>query len=80
MSSYGSYAFAEAVELSGIMSIFFTGVVLATYNTYNLSPTSQVRWLLLGGGGEGGGNVVGVGVVVVAVAGRTDILTLCKDY
>lgn len=43
LSSYGSYAFAEAVELSGIMSIFFTGVVLATYNTYNLSPTSQVR-------------------------------------
>lgn len=42
LSSYGSYAFAEAVELSGIMSIFFTGVVLATYNTYNLSPTSQV--------------------------------------
>ncbi|CAM9481945.1 unnamed protein product [Ectocarpus sp. 6 AP-2014] len=42
LSSYGSYAFAEAVELSGIMSIFFTGVVLATYNTYNLSPTSQI--------------------------------------
>lgn len=56
LSSYGSYAFAEAVELSGIMSIFFTGVVLATYNTYNLSPTSQVRrvrstcyrWIYLG--------------------------------
>ncbi|CAN0401231.1 unnamed protein product, partial [Discosporangium mesarthrocarpum] len=40
--SYGSYAFAEAVELSGIMSIFFAGVVLAHYNTSNLSSTSQV--------------------------------------
>lgn len=50
LSSYGSYAFAEAVELSGIMSIFFTGVVLATYNTYNLSPTSQVSIKISGVG------------------------------
>ncbi|CAM9861986.1 unnamed protein product [Choristocarpus tenellus] len=45
--SYGSYAFAEAAELSGIMSIFFAGVVLAHYNTFNLSLTSQVRQMIL---------------------------------
>lgn len=39
--AYGSYSFAEAVELSGIMSLFFCGIVLSHYNSYNLSPTSQ---------------------------------------
>lgn len=40
--AYGSYAFSEALKLSGIMSLFFCGVVLSHYNNHNLSPTSQV--------------------------------------
>ncbi len=40
--AYGSYSFSEAMQLSGIMSLFFCGVVLAHYNSHNLSPTSQV--------------------------------------
>jgi sodium/hydrogen exchanger 8 len=40
--AYGSYSFAEAVQLSGIMSLFFCGIVLSHYNRYNLSPTSQI--------------------------------------
>lgn len=40
--AYGSYSFSEALHLSGIMSLFFCGVVLSHYNSYNLSPTSQV--------------------------------------
>ena len=35
--AYGSYALGEAISLSGIMSIFFTGIVLSHYNWYNLS-------------------------------------------
>jgi len=40
--AYGSYAFSEALKLSGIMSLFFCGVVLSHYNSHNLSATSQV--------------------------------------
>ena len=40
--AYGSYALGEAIELSGIMALFFCGIVLAHYNSYNLSKTSQV--------------------------------------
>lgn len=40
--AYGSYAFCESLELSGIMGLFFNGVVLSHYNTFNLSSTSQV--------------------------------------
>ena len=40
--AYGSYALGESVELSGIMALFFCGIVLAHYNSYNLSKTSQV--------------------------------------
>jgi sodium/hydrogen exchanger 8 len=40
--AYGSYSFSEALSLSGIMSLFFCGIVLSHYNSYNLSPTSQV--------------------------------------
>jgi len=40
--AYGSYAMAESMDLSGIMALFFCGVVLAHYNSYNLSETSQV--------------------------------------
>ena len=37
----GSYALGEAIELSGIMALFFCGIVLAHYNSYNLSPVSR---------------------------------------
>jgi len=39
--AYGSYAMAEAVELSGIMALFFCGIILAHYNSYNLSEVSK---------------------------------------
>ncbi len=39
--AYGAYALAESIELSGIMALFFCGIVLAHYNSYNLSKTSQ---------------------------------------
>ncbi len=38
--AYGSYAFSESIELSGIMAIFFNGVILSHYNLHNLSRTS----------------------------------------
>jgi len=40
--AYGSYSFSEALKLSGIMSLFFCGLVMSHYNSYNLSATSQV--------------------------------------
>ncbi|CAB9529691.1 Sodium/hydrogen exchanger [Seminavis robusta] len=39
---YLCYATAEAVELSGIMALFFNGIVLSHYNSYNLSSTAHV--------------------------------------
>ena len=39
---YLCYSSAEAVGLSGILSIFFQGVVLSHYNSYNLSATAHV--------------------------------------
>jgi len=39
---YLCYATAEAMELSGIMALFFNGIVLSHYNSYNLSPTAHV--------------------------------------
>mmetsp|Transcript_41669 Transcript_41669/g.53757 ORF Transcript_41669/g.53757 Transcript_41669/m.53757 type:complete len:500 (-) Transcript_41669:38-1537(-) len=39
--AYASYALAEALELSGIMSLFFCGIILAHYNSYNLSEVSN---------------------------------------
>ncbi|GAX26663.1 solute carrier family 9 (sodium/hydrogen exchanger), member 8 [Fistulifera solaris] len=39
---YLCYATSEAVGLSGIMSLFFQGMVLSHYNSYNLSPTAHV--------------------------------------
>ena len=38
---YLCYATAEAFGLSGIMALFFNGVVLSHYNSYNLSTTAQ---------------------------------------
>ncbi|RLN94602.1 hypothetical protein BBJ28_00006746 [Nothophytophthora sp. Chile5] len=40
--AYGSYALAEVMKLSGIMSLFFCGIIMAHYNSYNLSKPSQV--------------------------------------
>mmetsp|Transcript_15848 Transcript_15848/g.23841 ORF Transcript_15848/g.23841 Transcript_15848/m.23841 type:complete len:567 (+) Transcript_15848:84-1784(+) len=37
---YCCYALAEAMELSGIMALFFNGLVLSHYNSYNLSEES----------------------------------------
>ena len=39
---YLCYAIAEAVSLSGIMALFFEGIVLSHYNSYNLSSTAHV--------------------------------------
>jgi sodium/hydrogen exchanger 8 len=39
---YLCYATGEALKLSGIMSLFFQGMVLSHYNSYNLSPTAHV--------------------------------------
>eukprot|EP00934_Nitzschia_sp_Nitz4_P002396 Nitzschia sp. Nitz4//scaffold246_size28974//2563//4395//NITZ4_008080-RA/size28974-snap-gene-0.3-mRNA-1//-1//CDS//3329543906//2391//frame0 len=39
---YLCYATAEAVALSGIMALFFQGLVLSHYNSYNLSETAHV--------------------------------------
>ena len=38
---YLCYATAEAIELSGIMALFFNGIVLSHYNKYNLSRESR---------------------------------------
>lgn len=40
--AYGSYSLAESIKLSGIMSLFFCGIALSHYNSYNLSSTSQI--------------------------------------
>lgn len=40
--AYGSYAFAESVDMSGIISLFFCGVVLSRYNVSNLNKESQI--------------------------------------
>mmetsp|Transcript_62132 Transcript_62132/g.140535 ORF Transcript_62132/g.140535 Transcript_62132/m.140535 type:complete len:520 (-) Transcript_62132:148-1707(-) len=39
--AYGSYALSEALELSGIMGLFFCGVVMSHYNSYNLSEVAR---------------------------------------
>lgn len=39
---YLCYSIAESMELSGIMAIFFQGIVLSHYNSYNLSPAAHV--------------------------------------
>ena len=38
---YTCYATAEAFDLSGIMALFFNGIVLSHYNSYNLSEESN---------------------------------------
>jgi solute carrier family 9 (sodium/hydrogen exchanger), member 8 len=39
---YLCYATGESLGLSGIMALFFQGMVLSHYNSYNLSPTAHV--------------------------------------
>lgn len=39
--AYLAYAVAEAIEMSGIMSLFFCGIVLSHYNWHNLSGETQ---------------------------------------
>jgi len=39
---YLCYSTAEAMGLSGIMALFFNGVILSHYNSYNLSSTAHV--------------------------------------
>lgn len=39
---YLCYATAESIALSGIMALFFQGVVLSHYNSYNLSEKAHV--------------------------------------
>jgi solute carrier family 9 (sodium/hydrogen exchanger), member 8 len=39
---YLCYSTAEAMNLSGIMAIFFQGIILSHYNSYNLSPAAHV--------------------------------------
>lgn len=39
---YLCYATGEALELSGIMALFFQGITLSHYNSYNLSETAHV--------------------------------------
>ena len=39
---YLCYSIAESMELSGIMAIFFQGIILSHYNSYNLSPAAHV--------------------------------------
>lgn len=38
---YLCYAVAESLELSGVMALFFYGIVLSHYNAYNLSDDSR---------------------------------------
>jgi len=40
--AYGSFAVGEALSLSGVMSLFFCGVILSHYNFYNLSDAARV--------------------------------------
>jgi len=40
--AYLSYVLAEALHLSGIMSLFFCSIVLATYQYYNMTPNAQI--------------------------------------
>eukprot|EP00943_MAST-04B_sp_MAST-4B-sp1_P000905 g905.t1 len=42
LTAFGSYALSEAITLSGIMALFFTGITLSHYNFYNLSESSQI--------------------------------------
>ncbi|XP_062501111.1 sodium/hydrogen exchanger 8-like [Corticium candelabrum] len=40
--AYAPYAFAETLQLSGIMAILFCGIVMSHYTHFNLSSASQI--------------------------------------
>lgn len=40
--TYGPYALAEGVHLSGIMAILFCGIGMSHYTHFNLSPVTQI--------------------------------------
>jgi sodium/hydrogen exchanger 8 len=40
--AYSSYVIAEMIELSGVLSLFLTGVLMKHYNWYSLSEDSQI--------------------------------------
>jgi len=42
LGAYLTFAFSQLLGLSGIVSLFFFGVVLAQYNWYNLSEPSKI--------------------------------------
>lgn len=42
VDSYAAYAVAESVELSGIMALFFCGIIMQHYCFHNLSKSSQI--------------------------------------
>lgn len=42
LGAYLTYAFAQLLGLSGIVALFFFGIVLSHYNWYNLSEASKV--------------------------------------
>ena len=40
--AFGPYFLAEGLQLSGIMSVLFCGIVMSHYTHYNLTPVTQV--------------------------------------
>ena len=41
-AAYGAYATAEALSYSGVLSLFFCGILLGHYNWYNLSSSGKL--------------------------------------
>jgi sodium/hydrogen exchanger-like protein 6/7/sodium/hydrogen exchanger 8 len=39
---YSSFTLCEILELSGVISALVTGVLLAHYNFYNMSPIGKI--------------------------------------
>ena len=41
-AAYAAYALAEVLELSGVLALFFCGIILGHYNWYNLSNAAKL--------------------------------------
>lgn len=39
---YASFTLCEIFELSGVLSVLISGVIMAHYNFYNLSPIGKI--------------------------------------